>query len=1225
MLANRRLRSAAGSGDSSRGGRLVRQVVCWGFVAGLGIAGLLSAPHHVASLRARLTASTAVCGTLATSTWNSAGSPYVICSSGVTVPFGATLTIDGAGGAVQVQSQGGGIAVSGGQLQTANTTSVNNASFDVQAPTTSWGGINITADASSHKGSASLSFASINHVSGSGVSISSGATSEPGSVGLALSNDSISNVSGDGVYAASTAVSVGGTSSISGAGLWGIYSVSAPGLTVGGSLTVSGSTNDGIDDYGSTAPVSITGATVSSAGGNGITVSYPGATDATTVSGNTVTGSTKVGIEVDGTTLLTLANNTLTGNGAGATKYAAVYLNGDTEDFTTAIMTNTGSGNGYDAYAFSGTVNSNLSWLTPTNSGVGHPLGYLLSGAITVSAGHTMTVHQGDVVKILGGGITLQGSVLDATDTSGPNAAKVFTSWRDTSAGLATCPSWLVTTSCTSVTTTQDWSGIAATTDSLTSDKGSAALNNTTLRNIGGNALYISSGATSAPGSPGVGLALSNDSISNVSSYGIYSSSTNVLVDGSAGGETTISNVSGQGIYVTGATAQITSSVLTSVGGTSPGQYAINLASASASSTVNCVSVHGDGSGIQTTTGQMIVNSDLYGSTGASRYDLYANGATSAQHNWWGQSGGPIAGQVGGAGPVTSSNPLTAGGCTAPPAAPAITAPTNGSTVTTNTPQILGTATPGASVALMLDGVAKGPVTADGSGNWSFTPSTALSNASHSVTATQTTTTGLISGSSATDTFSVSATLAPPTITSPVNASVVSVTTPVISGVGVGGATVTVSVDGTVIGSTPADVVGSWNLTPATGLAVGQHTVTATQSFSGSTSTASAPITFTVPSYVPLAPARVLDTRNGTGASGPVAAHGTVSLQVTGHGNVPISGVAAVVLNVTVTQPGTSGFITAYPSGQSLPTASNLNFVAGETIPGLVVVRVGPDGKVELYNGSSATVQLVADVSGYYLAGTPTLPGAFAPLAPARVLDTRIGNGASGPIAARGSVSLQIAGRGGVAASGAAAVVINVTVTQPGTSGFITAYPSGQSLPTASNLNFAGGQTISNLVVVPIGPDGKVVLYNGSDLTVQLIADVAGYYLAGTPTISGTFKPLPPSRVLDTRNGIGAATGPVATHGTVSLQMTGAGGVPSSGVRAVILNVTVTQPGTSGFVTAYPSGQSLPTASNLNFVSGETIPNLVIVPVGPDGKVELYNGSDLSVQLVADVAGYYLS
>ena len=123
----------------------------------------------------------------------------------------------------------------------------------------------------------------------------------------------------------------------------------------------------------------------------------------------------------------------------------------------------------------------------------------------------------------------------------------------------------------------------------------------------------------------------------------------------------------------------------------------------------------------------------------------------------------------------------------------------------------------------------------------------------------------------------------------------------------------------------------------------------------------------------------------------------------------------------------------------------------------------------------------------------------------------------------------------------------------------------------------------------------------------------------------GSFGSVPPSRLLDTRSGVGAPKGAVAPLGVVALQVAGRGGVPSSGVSAVVLNVTVAGSTSSGFVTAWAHGATRPLASNLNFLPGQIIPNLVVVPVGDDGMVDLYNGSPGSTQLVADVAGYYLS
>ena len=130
----------------------------------------------------------------------------------------------------------------------------------------------------------------------------------------------------------------------------------------------------------------------------------------------------------------------------------------------------------------------------------------------------------------------------------------------------------------------------------------------------------------------------------------------------------------------------------------------------------------------------------------------------------------------------------------------------------------------------------------------------------------------------------------------------------------------------------------------------------------------------TAGTYVPVAPARLLDTRKSLGGARP-AAHGTVHLQVLGRGSVPATGVAAVALNVTVTSPARSGDVRVFADGAARPTVSNLNFGAGQTVADLTVTRVGSNGQVSLYNDSSGTAQLVADVAGYYLSGTPSSAG----------------------------------------------------------------------------------------------------------------------------------------------------------------------------------------------------------------------------------------------------------
>lgn len=361
--------------------------------------------------------------------------------------------------------------------------------------------------------------------------------------------------------------------------------------------------------------------------------------------------------------------------------------------------------------------------------------------------------------------------------------------------------------------------------------------------------------------------------------------------------------------------------------------------------------------------------------------------------------------------------------------------------------------------------------------------------------------------------------------------------------------------------------------------------------------------------FIPIAPARLLDTR----ASAPVGPDGTVSFQVGGVKGIPATP-AAVTFNLTVTAPQSYGFITAYASGTTRPNSSNVNFADGQTVPNSVTVPVGADGRVTLFNRSSGTTQLIADVSGYYLPGTPTVPGAFVPIAPARLLDTR----GSTPARPDGTVSFQVAGLNGIPAA-VSAVTFNLTVANPTSFGFITAYASGTLRPNSSNINFAKDQTVPNSVTVPVGADGKVALFNRSDGSTQLIADVAGYYLAGTPSAPGTFVPVNPARLLDTRG-----SAPAGPDGTVSFRVGGVNGIPA-GVAAAVFNLTVTGPQSFGYVTAYASGSNRPDASNVNFAGGQTVPGAVTVPVGADGKIALFNRSDGATQLIADVAGYFLA
>ena len=207
---------------------------------------------------------------------------------------------------------------------------------------------------------------------------------------------------------------------------------------------------------------------------------------------------------------------------------------------------------------------------------------------------------------------------------------------------------------------------------------------------------------------------------------------------------------------------------------------------------------------------------------------------------------------------------------------------------------------------------------------------------------------------------------------------------------------------------------------------------------------------------------------------------------------------------------------------------------------------------------------------------------------------------AVGRVAANSVTAIQVAGRAGVPVH-ASAAVLNVMVTGPANDGCVTVFPCGGTPPTASNLNYLAGQTISNAAITKIGTAGQVCIFSQS--ATELIVDVNGD--------SGT-----------TIDGQSQAIGIRPAGSVTEVVVAGRGGVPGN-ATAVVLNVTVTEPAASGFVTVYPCGGTPPTASNLNYGPGVTIVNAVITKIGDGGKVCIFTQQD--TQLVADVNAYFSS
>jgi len=212
----------------------------------------------------------------------------------------------------------------------------------------------------------------------------------------------------------------------------------------------------------------------------------------------------------------------------------------------------------------------------------------------------------------------------------------------------------------------------------------------------------------------------------------------------------------------------------------------------------------------------------------------------------------------------------------------------------------------------------------------------------------------------------------------------------------------------------------------------------------------------------------------------------TRTVQVSGCGSVP-GGATAVAVNVTVTQPSASGYLNVFPGNLASASTSSLNFVPGVSVPNLVIVQLSPAGTIKVFNSAGFT-HVIVDVVGWFDTDRTTDVGLFSALVPARVLDTR----ATAPLGPGGVKVFTIAGTGGVPPSGASAVVMNVTVTDPTADSFVTLFPGGAPIPPSSNLNFVAGQTVPNLVMVGVGGT-DVSAFNKRGFT-QVIYDVGGWF-----------------------------------------------------------------------------------------------------------------------------------
>lgn len=365
--------------------------------------------------------------------------------------------------------------------------------------------------------------------------------------------------------------------------------------------------------------------------------------------------------------------------------------------------------------------------------------------------------------------------------------------------------------------------------------------------------------------------------------------------------------------------------------------------------------------------------------------------------------------------------------------------------------------------------------------------------------------------------------------------------------------------------------------------------------------------------FVAITPARIADTRVGTGVPIAPVGDGCV-LRVPLAAADPPSTAVAAALTVTSDRAGAAGFVTAYPCGSSRPDTSILNQRPGDPTPNLAVVAIDSTREVCFY--ADHQTDLVVDVTGWFTpSGDP-----LHEMTPTRVLDTRVGpvpaGTALGPVANR-TIAIPLAG--GVVPSEAAAVAVTVTITQAAATTFATAYPCGSALPPTSTNNTLAGRDRGAPAIVGLG-GGSLCVYSSSDA--HLLVDVTGWYgpdaSTGDTDIGSPLEVVSTTRIADSRNAVTWADAPFTAGEEKRLGVLGS---VALGTTAAQLNVIANGALGDGFLSVYPCAAGRPSTSAVNFRRGATETAMVTVALDTGGEICVY--ASAATDVVVDLfAGY---
>jgi hypothetical protein len=252
--------------------------------------------------------------------------------------------------------------------------------------------------------------------------------------------------------------------------------------------------------------------------------------------------------------------------------------------------------------------------------------------------------------------------------------------------------------------------------------------------------------------------------------------------------------------------------------------------------------------------------------------------------------------------------------------------------------------------------------------------------------------------------------------------------------------------------------------------------------------------------FVAVAPARLLDSRDGTGEATKFSAGVPQSFAVTGrqdalgHVIIPADAIA-VTGNLTITNQSVRGFAYIGKESTGTPASSSLNAPYKDNRANNVTVALDGSGSLSavFVGAAGSTADLIFDVSGYF---TDSSGLRYVPVIPTRLLDSRPGGtGLSGPFTSHVPRGFTVLGRWPIPA-GAKAVTGNLTVTRQTAAGVGFMAAIAPAYPTSSTINFPVGDNRANGVTLELSATGtlEVVYVTGPGKTTDFIFDVTGYF-----------------------------------------------------------------------------------------------------------------------------------